>query len=40
MSVIAVGAATLLIFAAALILCYITEGRTHPELEDHDWYRG
>lgn len=23
-----------------LALCYVGEGRTHPELEGHDWYRG
>lgn len=35
-----VGVAAILVLFAALVLCYVGEGRLHPELEDHDWYRG
>lgn len=35
-----VGAVAILVLLAALTLCYVGEGRTHPELEDADWYRG
>lgn len=40
MGVVVIGATAILVLAAALVLCYVGEGRTHPELEDHDWYRG
>lgn len=36
----AVGVTMILVLFAALVLCYVGEGRTHPELEDADWYRG
>lgn len=35
-----VGAALILALFIALALCYVGEGRLHPELEDHGWYRG
>lgn len=35
-----VGVIMILVLAAALALCYVGEGRTHPELEGSDWYRG
>ena len=35
-----VGVVAILTLIAALVLCYVGEGRLHPELEDHDWYRG
>lgn len=35
-----VGITAILVLFAALVLCYVGEGRTHPELEDRDWYRG
>lgn len=35
-----VGIAAILVLFAALVLCYVGEGRTHPELEADDWYRG
>lgn len=35
-----VGIVAILVLAAALVLCYVGEGRTHPELESADWYRG
>lgn len=40
MSTVVVGIITILALFTALVLCYVGEGRTHPELEDHDWYRG
>ena len=40
MSTTAVGVAAIIIIAAAITLCYALEGKAHPELEDHDWYRG
>ena len=36
----AVGITAILTLAAAITICYITEGHGNPELEDHDWYRG
>ena len=35
-----IGITAILALFAALALCYVGEGRRHPELEDHDWYRG
>lgn len=35
-----IGTAAILVLFAALVVCYVGEGRTHPELEDADWYRG
>ena len=35
-----VGVVAILVLLAALIVCYVGEGRTHPELENADWYRG
>ena len=35
-----VGVIMILVLFSALALCYVGEGRTHPELEDADWYRG
>ena len=35
-----VGIVAILVLFAALALCYVGEGRTHPELESGDWYRG
>lgn len=35
-----VGIAAILALFTALVLCYVGEGRTHPELGDRDWYRG
>lgn len=35
-----VGVIATLALLAALVLCSVGEGRTHPELEDHDWHRG
>ena len=40
MGAVAVGVAALLALFSALVLCYVGEGRLHPEREDHDWYRG
>lgn len=40
MNTAAVGISAILTLAAAIIICYISEGRAHHELEDHDWYRG
>lgn len=40
MSTVVIGITAILALFAALVLCYVGEGRTHPELEDHDWYRG
>lgn len=34
------GVVMVLALVFALVLCYVGEGRLHPELEDHDWYRG
>lgn len=40
MGTVVIGIITILALFAALALCYVGEGRTHPELKGHDWYRG
>ena len=40
MGVVVIGTTAILALFAALVLCYVGEGRTHPELEGHAWYRG